>query len=153
MSHHGSGLVCHHSYPDFCESVLVGCVSGSLFKCDAQFPIVALGLFFKFQIFATVVHPDNVDPILLPLLELLPHQINHSVLRFIEINKLQLCSFVNENLTVLIVDGLDIFRLLDGTYVEVNLSLAILFFHFFFGNIYSLLFCFSNHASCTDTIK
>jgi hypothetical protein len=107
-------------------TLLLGCVLGSLFEPDAQLPIVALGLFFKLQVLSTIVHPDNIDlvPILFPLLELFARWLDHASLLLIEIHKLQLCSFINNNPTMLIIYSLDIFRLLDGTYVKVNSSLA-----------------------------
>jgi hypothetical protein len=72
---------------------------------------------------------------------------------FLEIHKLQLCLFVDKNPTMLIVDGLDILRLLDGAYVKVDLSLAILLFHIFFGNAYSLLFALATvHAMQTPRV-
>jgi hypothetical protein len=153
MSHYGSCLVCHHSYPDFCQPVLLGGISGSLLERDPQLPIVALGLFLELEVLSTIVHPDKIDlvPILLPLLELFAGGFNHAAFLLEKIRKLQLCLFVHKNPTMTIIYSLDVLGFLDGIYIEIDSCLAIKLLHVFFGSCYILLFCLCNHAGGADS--
>jgi hypothetical protein len=82
--------------------VLLQSVPHSIFELDTQLPIFAAGSLLKLYIFSAIVQSDNIDLLLglLSFLKLDTGGLNHVVLGFEKIDKLQLGLFINHDATM-----------------------------------------------------